>query len=71
MQKPKQQKQDAPTRLTDDECDVIIRKVLQSIATTVNPIAFFREVGRGVVFEVADADRERVRGLVRLIARGE
>lgn len=73
MSKSKPQQQSAPdaSRLTDEECDFIIWKVLQSVTNTVNPIDFFRGMGRGVVFEVRDEERDRVRNLIRLIAHGE
>lgn len=71
MSKQKQSTAVDPLRLTDEECDFIIWKVLQSVTNTVNPIDFFRGMGRGVVFEVRDEDRDRVRNLIRLIAHGE
>jgi len=70
MSKQKPQPIDA-SRLTNEECDFIIWKVLQSVTNTVNPVDFFKGMGRGVLFEVRDEDRERVRNLVRLIAHGE
>jgi len=60
-----------PTRLSDEECDFIIQRVLWKLRDATNPIDFFRGMGRGVVFEVAENNRTRVRDLVRLFARGD
>jgi hypothetical protein len=58
-----------PTTLTDVECDFIIQKLLTAFSSQVAPIDFFRGLGRGVIFEVQEKDRERARNLVRLFAR--
>jgi glutaredoxin len=55
--------------LTDDECDFIIRRLLWKLRDSTSPIDFFREMKRGVVFEVSDASRAR--DLVRLFAKAE
>ena len=57
--------------LTDAECDFIIQRLLWKLRDITEPIAFFREMRRGVVFEVAESDRSKVRALVRLFARGD
>jgi glutaredoxin len=57
--------------LTDAECDFIIQRLLWKLRDTTEPIAFFREMKRGVVFEVAEGDRGKVRELVRLFARAD
>ena len=68
---PKAAKALDPARLTDEECDFIIQRVLWMFRDATSPIEFFRGVGRGVVFEVENENREQVRNLVRLLARGE
>jgi hypothetical protein len=60
-----------PRRLSDDECDFIIQRVLWSLRDVTNPIDFFRGMGRAVVFEVHDRDRSKVRDLVRLLAHAD
>lgn len=59
------------TKLTDAECDFILDKVLLSLENAVLPIDFFRGMGRGVIFGVNEEDKQRVRGLIRLVAHGE
>lgn len=70
MPKPAPKEQNK-SRLTDEECDFIIQCVLWKLRDATNPIDFFRGMGRGVVFEVSDQDRAKVREMVRLFARGE
>lgn len=67
---PKAIPKDDPSRLTDEECDFIIQRVLWKLKDAVNPIDFFRGMGRGVVFEVSEANQAKVRDLVRLFAKG-
>lgn len=60
-----------PTRLSDEECDFIIQRLLWKLRDATEPIAFFREMKRGVVFEVAEGNRSKVRDMVRLLARAD
>lgn len=69
--KTKQSKTEDKSRLTDEECDFIIQRVLWKLRDATNPIDFFRGMGRGVVFEVSDENQEQVRDLVRLFARAD
>ena len=57
------------TRLTDEECDFIIQRVLWKLRDATGPIDFFRAMGRGVVFEVND--KAKTRELVRLFVRAD
>lgn len=67
---PKTTSKDDPSRLSDEECDFIIQRILWKLKDATNPIEFFRGTGRGVVFEVSEANRVKVRDMVRLFARG-
>lgn len=60
-----------PSLLTDEECDFVIQRVLWKLRDVTSPIDFFRDMGRGIVFEVSDENREQVRSLVRLLAHGD
>jgi hypothetical protein len=68
---PKAQPQPDKSQLTDAECDFIIQRILWSLRDTTSPIDFFREMKRGVVFEVTPENRGKVRDLVRLFCRGD
>jgi hypothetical protein len=59
------------SKLTDEECDFIIQRVLWKLRDTVGPIDFFREMGRGVLFEVSQENKQKARELVRLFVRGD
>lgn len=60
-----------PSRLTDEECDFIIQRVLWKLRDATNPIDFFRGMGRGIVFEVSAENRANVRNMIRWLARGD
>jgi hypothetical protein len=68
MPKPKETD---PSRLTDEECDFIIQRILWKLRDAVSPQDFFREMGRGVAFDVAPENRANVRNMVRWFARGD
>lgn len=70
MPKPKEAQQDL-SHLTDKECDFIIQRVLWKLRDAVEPMSFYRELGRGVVFEVSLENRANVRNMVRWFARGD
>jgi hypothetical protein len=69
MPKPTKEQPD-PSRLTNEECDFVIQRVLWKLRDATNPIEFFRGMGRAVSFGVSDQNRAKVRDMVRLFARG-
>ena len=69
MKKIKESVQPDPARLADDECDFILQRIGWLLRDAVNPVEFYRAMGRGAVFEVTD--RERAREWVRLFVSGD
>lgn len=68
---PRKTQTDDLSRLTDAECDFIAQRLIWGLQLKVSPMDFFRDMGRGVVFEVKEENKSQVRNLIRLFAHGD